>query len=113
MKESNIDRLIKGTDLLKNHRNTEDIVTVVLNFLEKIGYNQEENNKVEKLRSRMHDVTHAIYGAQSDYFVTSDARFRKKLRAAYHFLEIPCVVMSPDEFVKTSFTRRTIPVIYA
>jgi len=112
LKENKIDTVLTGKNLLNNHSNTESIVTVVLNFLEKIGYNQEENNNTVKLRSRMHDVSHAIYGAQADYLVTNDVRFRLKLQATYCFLKIPCVVLSPDEFVKKSFKSELSPVIY-
>ncbi|MGB2521743.1 hypothetical protein [Shewanella algae] len=112
LKENMIDKLLKGQELLSSHSDTEDIITVVLNFLEKIGYNQEENNKLVKLRSRMHDVSHAIYGAKADFFVTNDVRFRNKLKATYHFLDIPCKVLSPDEFVRTSFINESDKVIY-
>ncbi len=103
--------LTTGNILLSSHNLLERTVTLILNFLEKIGYNQEENNKVVKLRSRMHDVTHAIYGAQADYFVTNDVRFRKKLKATYYFLDLPCKVLSPEEFIRNSFSEKDLEVI--
>ena len=59
----------------------------------------------------MHDVTHAIYGAQADYFVTNDVRFRKKLKATYNFLDIHCKVLSPEEFIRNSFSEKDLEVI--
>jgi len=106
LKNNDIDNLHTGSDLLCNHHMLEETITVILNFLEKIGYNQEENNSIVKLRSRMHDVTHAIYGSQADYFVTNDRRFRMKLDATYKYLDIPCSVISPDDFVSNMFERR-------
>lgn len=106
LKNNDIDKVHTGSDLMCNHNMLEKTITVILNFLEKIGYNQEENNSVVKLRSRMHDVTHAIYGSQADYFVTNDRRFRMKLNATYKYLDIPCIVISPDDFVSNDFNRR-------
>ncbi len=111
LKKNSECQIIKGRELLSNHDLLEGTITLVLNFLEKIGYNQEENNKLVKLRSRMHDVTHAIYGAQADYFVTADRRYRKKLEAAYSFLEIPCKVLSPDKFVTASFKGQEVIIL--
>lgn len=104
--------LIKGNKLLEKHSVLELYMEHIMIFLEKIGFNQEDNNKPVKLRSRMHDVTHSIYGAHADYFVTNDIRFRSKLQAAYYLLEIPCKVISPDMFVKEGFTGEVERVIY-
>ncbi len=111
LKEDDLTKILKGRDLLSNHGALETTVTIILNFLEKIGYNQEENNKLVKLRSRMHDVTHAIYGSQANYFVTNDHRFRKKLEAVYIFLEIPCKVISLDQFVSESFNEQKVLIL--
>jgi hypothetical protein len=59
----------------------------------------------EKYRSRMHDVTHAIYAGAADVFVTGDKRYRQRVKAAYNFLRIPTKVLSTEEFLASaSFT---------
>ncbi len=55
---------------------------------------------VAKSRSDMHDITHAIYGAYCDYFVTNDRRFFRKCVAVFEYLGVPCRVMMMSDFIK-------------
>jgi hypothetical protein len=86
----------KGQTLLDCHVTRQNIVNAVLKYLEEIGYRAD---KFENFRSRMHDVTHAIYGAGADYLVTGDKRFRARVIATYEFLELPTKVVSIEEFL--------------
>ncbi|HFR1551667.1 TPA: hypothetical protein ACHUS3_001262 [Shigella sonnei] len=94
--------------LSNSHQLRSDIITLTLNFLEQIGYKQERNNSSYVIRSRMHDVSHAIYGANADYFVTFDKRLRDKLVATYEFLNIPCKVMDKNEFICHNFSHPVV-----
>lgn len=107
-----VTNIIKGSELLKIHNNLETHIELMLDFLEIIGYYQENNNKAVKIRSRMHDISHAIYGANADYFVSNDIRFRNKLTAVYYFLEIPCKVISPETFIGLKLNSKPIEIIY-
>jgi hypothetical protein len=64
-------------------------LNIVFNELEKIRYYPE---KQEKYRSRLHDVSHAIYAAYCDYFVTEDSKLSYKTKAAYSYLKIDTTV---------------------
>ncbi|MCE9561858.1 MAG: hypothetical protein K8U57_07375 [Planctomycetes bacterium] len=85
-----------GAALSESHKIREVVVNLVLAYLEEIGYRADA---FEKYRSRMHDVTHAIYAAETDVFVTGDKRYRQRVKAAYSFLGISTKVLSIDEFM--------------
>lgn len=86
----------KYPDIRDSHSCIQSAMTQLFNFMEEIGYYSE---KRKKYRSRMHDVTHSIYATKSDYFVIGDDRFRNKATAIYSFLEVPCTILSVDEFL--------------
>jgi hypothetical protein len=90
-----LDTLPKSDDLLASHATRELVVPLVLNYLEEIGYRADP---FKKYRGHMHDVSHAIYAAATDVFVTDDDRYRLRVRAAYHFLGIPTRVLNSEEF---------------
>lgn len=92
----NLEAMPKGGDLLRSHKDRELVVNLVLSLLEEVGYRAD---KFEKYRSRMHDVTHAIYAAAADIFVSGDERYRKRVRATYHFLGFKTRVLSIEEFI--------------
>lgn len=73
----------------------EAYVNLAANLLEKIGYHRE---KEDKSRSRLHDVSHIIYGAYSDVFVSADKKMIKKAKAIYSMLEVPTKVLIMNEF---------------
>src|SRR5262249_47244053 len=85
-----------GAALLVTHKTREVVVNLVVAYLEEIGYRADS---FDKHRSRMHDVSHAIYAAAADVFVTGDQRYRQRVKAAYHLLGIQTKVMSIDEFM--------------
>ena len=72
-------------------------VNFAANMLEKMGYFREETKKA---RSRLHDVTHMVYGRYADIFVTNDTKLLKKTQAIYSLLGIPTLVLSMDEFIQ-------------
>lgn len=73
----------------------EAYVNLAANLLEKIGYFREKETKA---RSRLHDVSHMIYAAYSDIFVTADKKMLQKTKAIYSMLQVPTKVMSLKEF---------------
>lgn len=107
-------------DLLKEELITESIVEVALNWkfddikdkfylvetyinlaanlIEKIGYYREDN-EIEVVRSRLHDVTHMIYAAYCDIFICDDKKLRNKTKAIYYLLNIKTSVYSINEYM--------------
>jgi len=75
------------------------LVSYFADCLEKIGYFRE-SRKPFRSRSRMHDVSHIIYGAYSDIFVSNDIKLIKKASAIYSALEIKTKVVSGKDFIK-------------
>ena len=90
-----ISNLPTTEDLLNSHRKTELLLSSLFNFMEEIGYRGE---KFRKSRSRMHDVSHAIYATRANFFVSRDSKLISKTKAVYHLLGIPTVVLTVDEF---------------
>lgn len=103
LRESGFLKKPTNQKLSNSHQLRSDIITLTLNFLEKIGYKQERNNSSDVIRSRMHDVSHAIYGSNADYLITFDKRLQDKLIATYTFFKIPCKVMGKNEFISHNF----------
>ncbi|MGN6899528.1 hypothetical protein ACTHT7_05795, partial [Neisseria sp. P0017.S010] len=73
----------------------EAYINLAANLLEKLGYYRESENKY---RSRLHDVSHMIYGAYCDVFVSADKKMINKLKAIYSALNIPTEVLSLLDF---------------
>ena len=96
MHSHSLDTIPMYKDMVNSHQQIELFVGLLLNFLEEIGYRPEPRGRH---RSRMHDVTHAIYATKATYFVTGDSRYRDKAKAVYSFLDIPCRIMSKEEFL--------------
>lgn len=96
---SSIDKISYGQKLIENHELLEEHVTLCMNVLDKAGYFPDKENDVLKLRSRMNDVSHAIYGATTTFFISDDERFRRRLSATYAFLKIPTTVLNVKDFI--------------
>jgi len=77
----------------------EAYVNLSANILEKLGYYRE---KEEKYRARLHDVSHIIYGAYCDVFVSADKKLVKKARAIYSLLGVPAEAIGLSEFCSDS-----------
>lgn len=92
----------KNKKYLKNHRQTEALINVLFNILEVAGY-RAESHKPQRIRSRMHDVSHAIYATKSDVFVIEDKKFREKCKAVYNILGVNTKVVSYEEFEEQNF----------
>lgn len=75
-------RDFKYPGILKSHTAFERCIEITFCYLEAIRYRPEA---VKKSRSRMHDVSHAIYGSIADLLVTDDDRFSKKVQAVYKY----------------------------
>lgn len=90
------DTLPMHEDMVNSHNKIELVVGILLNFLEEIGFRPEPRGRY---RSRMHDVTHAIYATRAKYFVTGDQRYLDKVKAVYSLLGIPCRVADKTEFM--------------
>lgn len=68
----NLQQIPTGSTLMKSPHQQEMITGGILTCMEEAGYNQEEKNHLASLTGRMHDVSHAIYASNSNYFVTND-----------------------------------------
>lgn len=75
----------RAESVMESHALRERVVELTMTFLQKIGYRADP---FSQYRSQMHDITHAIYGAAADVFVTGDDRFLHRLRATYAFLKL-------------------------
>lgn len=74
----------------------ESYVNIAANILEKLGYFRE---KKDKSRSRLHDVSHIIYAAYCDVFVSADKKLLNKTKAIYSMLNVHTKVLSLNDFV--------------
>ncbi|MBG3852300.1 hypothetical protein ABQZ69_17775 [Xanthomonas sp. WHRI 8391] len=84
------------SELKNDFSRLRDTIDFLMRFLEKCGYFSDD---AKNYRSRMHDVTHAIYATAADEFVIGDRKFRKKVEAVYAFLGVSTLVCSRDEFL--------------
>lgn len=75
----------------------EAYVNFYANILEKLGYYRE---KEDKYRARLHDVSHIIYGAYCDVFVSADKKLVKKAKAIYSLLGVPVEVIELSDFCR-------------
>lgn len=109
--KSHSDRLLdinaihKGIDFMKVHSYKEKIMEWLFNILEICGYKKDKQCDVIKIRSRMHDITHAIYGSSAKYFVTDDEKFSQRLRLIYHFLDLPITIHDSRSFCSSNFQK--------
>ncbi|EKP0259063.1 hypothetical protein JFQ93_000260 [Aeromonas sobria] len=86
---------LESENYFRAHDILERILELIFFFLEKIRYKPEP---IENYRSRIHDVSHAIYASKCKYFISSDKRFIAKCKAAYDFLNIKTQVFLYSEF---------------
>jgi hypothetical protein len=82
--------------IARSHQLLERTLEMAFDFLEEIRYKPE---KVSKSRSRVHDVTHAIYAASADYLVSHDDRFLSKVKVVYSYFGIKTKVLRLEDFV--------------
>ncbi len=85
-------------DIKNRFRVFEAYVNLAANLLEKIGYHRERE---DRSRSRLHDVSHIIYAAYCDTFVSADKKLTKKAKAIYSLLGIHTRVLTDKEFCDT------------
>lgn len=83
--------------------NVELIVEVLMKSLQYIGYHSDkvkfdDNNNVIKGHSATHDISHVIYAAYADFFVTKDKKLIDKAKAVYSYLGIDTIVLNLDEY---------------
>lgn len=84
-------------DLKNRFSVLETYVNLAANLLEKIGYYREAE---DRSRARLHDVSHIIYAAYCDTFVTADKKLAKKSQAIYSLLGVHTQVLLVKEFVE-------------
>lgn len=99
----------EGLDVEENNYSWENIsktrtvmdraFEITFNYLEEIRYRPDS---AKKYRSHLHDVSHAIYASHTDYFITNDAKFAHKARAAYDFLGARTKVIDYSDFIGCS-----------
>lgn len=62
----------------------EIMIECLFNIIESKGFYRENiDKKKKKIRSRLHDITHAIYGSYFDFFITSDKKLAHKAYVIY------------------------------
>ena len=64
----------------KDFKLIEIMIEDLFNIIESKGFYRE---KIGKARSRLHDVSHAIYGSYFDFFITADKNFAHKASVIY------------------------------
>ena len=77
----------------------EAFVNVIFNCLEALRYFPE---KPTNGRSRLHDVSHAIYGAYCDEFISGDNKLIRKSQVAYKYLGVYTEIIKLKEYVNTT-----------
>ncbi|KAF0809621.1 hypothetical protein A167_01692 [Alcanivorax sp. S71-1-4] len=87
---------LQYSNVKENFDKLQRYIDFLLRFMEKVGYRAEAAGRY---RSRMHDVSHAIYATGAEILVIGDAKFRDKVKAVYGFLGVPVLVMSKAEFM--------------
>lgn len=75
----------------------EMTIEKIFEFLEVRRYFPDKSTQ---FLSGLHDTTHAIYAAYCDVFVTNDKKLRNKTTAAYTWLGINTLILSPSEFIE-------------
>lgn len=104
-RDEQVQALLWRFDNLKNRFSVfEAYVNLAANLLEKIGYYREAK---KSSRARLHDVSHIIYAAYCDTFVTADDKLGKKAQAIYSLLGICTQVISDKEFAAQMSTSRS------
>ncbi|GEM_PF-6095964 len=74
----------------------EHYIETMMDFLNAIPYHQDRLARTKG--SMTHDITHAIYGAFCDFFVTDDKKLTYRLKALYHWMEVSAEVMGLQAF---------------
>ena len=78
----------KIKEFLKYPRIFELLMEHIFDFLYEIGFWKENFKKATTYRSKVFDVTHAIFASKTDILFTMDKRFYHKLQVVYDFLGI-------------------------
>lgn len=92
-----VETMPMGEDLMRSHIDRQNVVNILLKVLEQACYYADS---FDKHRSHLHDVSHAIYAAEADIFVTGDERYAKRVRAVYHFLGLKTRVVQTGDFIR-------------
>lgn len=74
----------------------EITIEKIFEFLELRRYFPDKSTQ---FLSGLHDTTHAIYAAYCDVLVTNDKKLRHKTAAAYKWLGINTLIITPDELI--------------
>ena len=86
------DSLIENKDILSRGWDVcEAAIDSLMLIMIESGFSSE---KVAK--SSLHDVSHTIYGAYSDYFISRDPRLIRKAKSVYDFFGIKTKVLNGD-----------------
>lgn len=77
-----------------DHSLVENIIDNLMKILMSCGFYLEAEKKAT---SNLHDTTHCIYAAYSDFFITRDRKFKYKVEAIYNYLNIKTQVIFVDD----------------
>lgn len=89
-------KTLSFADIKHDFQKVECMINLLFNWVEALRFFPEP---VKKYRSRMHDVSHAIYASYSSEILTSDRKFANKLKVVYDFLSIKTKItyVHPDK----------------
>lgn len=81
----------------------ETLMEHIFDFLYEIGFWKEDHKKNSTYRSKVYDVTHAIFASKTDTFFTFDKRFYHKLKVTYDLLGIKTklILLDPKNFISS------------
>jgi hypothetical protein len=79
---------IKFSDISHDFQLVECIIEILFNWIECLRFFPENIKDVSKPRSRMNDVSHAIYASYTSKIISGDKNFVNKLLVVYKFLSI-------------------------
>lgn len=91
-------------EISNQYSRMEIIFEFLHSILNKCGYNRDK--KAATVISGIYDTTHSIYGTYCDYFVSSDARLRKRISAIYYYLGVPTKVITFNDFMNIADTTK-------
>ena len=83
--------------LTKKPYTVHEKVRSMMLILNLMGYHSDKRLKnIGKFTASMSDLSHAAWGSQCTDIVSKDARFRKRLRAVYDYLNVPTYIHNLD-----------------
>ncbi|HFC8213525.1 TPA: hypothetical protein ACFPC6_001009, partial [Neisseria meningitidis] len=80
-------------EISSEHHLVENIIDNLMKTLMSCGFYLEAERKAT---SNLHDTTHCIYAAYSDFFITRDKKLKYRVEAIYKYLGVKTQVIFVD-----------------